>query len=635
MKKPPNFPRLRAVYALRKLSTALGSDVLANGNVAERFDIPVSRPVQLSKDAVIAQPILFKAFRQAMSGETISPLVDQEGKTLAAEVSMDAQGGGLVKIDGKGFRFENAALLSADAAKREEQLQHIIARHTLGKDAAESLRAEIAKPEFSDEKFLAAVEVLMTSQESFLASLSPKIKTRQIALGDVLPEQNSYWHQLTAPVRTSKSLTEFISNELLTQRQFLLAREPRKAMRAIALSFCAPGLVPLELLRTLNADAVLLMLEEATQFVDHFGLVGAFEICGDWLQRDSRFGPVGEKLLDRLFANEQSLKDRCWLYGAGFVLATTRLHQHQELRRIPAFWRRLTVGAHASLIVRAFASSSIDPHSLFKWAMGVSGKAYYCSICLDSVDEPRWRPDWLTPDMLIPDAFGRVDAVVKRLPEGVTNEQWTNRIEAARKLMGDNDAILATYPAIGESGTRPQPALQNMGELAGLYQALIDNPTVDNFLTAGPLFFSFGIPAECMTPAATVIAQLRQGPMKWDDGKIQAVAMLAIYLAMQLKDRTLADSVADFLIQNASTLAAERQATEILFRLIECSAADPYRQNGQKVLARRLETLAFVAPADHLPDIYDSLRVLQKLDMELAQLLGKAVAAARMGTEAA
>ena len=85
-----------------------------------------------------------------------------------------------------------------------------------------------------------------------------------------------------------------------------------------------------------------------------------------------------------------------------------------------------------------------------------------------------------------------------------------------RKLMGDNGAILATYPAIGESGTRPQPALQNMGELAGLYQASIDNPTVDNFLIAGPLFFSFGIPAECMPPTATVIAQLRQAPMSAD-----------------------------------------------------------------------------------------------------------------------
>ena len=108
--------------------------------------------------------------------------------------------------------------------------------------------------------------------------------------------------------------------------------------------------------------------------------------------------------------------------------------------------------------------------------------------------------------------------------------------------------------------------------------------------------------------------------------------MLAIYVAMQLKDPILADSVADFFIENASTLSVE--PSEILFRLVECAAADPDRKKGQKVLARRLETLVFVLGPAHLPDVYDSLRVLQKLDADLAKLLGRAIAAARMGTKA-
>jgi hypothetical protein len=138
-----------------------------------------------------------------------------------------------------------------------------------------------------------------------------------------------------------------------------------------------------------------------------------------------------------------------------------------------------------------------------------------------------------------------------------------------------------------------------------------------------------------MTPVATVIAQLREGPMKLEDGKIQSAVMLAVYIALQVKDRALADSVADFIIQNASTLINEKHAPETFFRLIECSAVDPDRTNSYKVLARRLEILAFVALSDGLPDIYDSLRILQKLDAGLAQLLGKAIAAARMGTKAA
>jgi hypothetical protein len=457
--------------------------------------------------------------------------------------------------------------------------------------------------------------------------------SRQLALGDLLPEETNYWDQLTAPLDASSSLSQFIADELRTQRQFLLAEDPQKAIRSISLSFCAPALVPIELFRALNADTVFSMLEEAVQFADHFGLVGAFEICGDWLPRDSRFGPIGEKLLDRLFVDEQRLKDSCWLYGAGFVLATSRLHQHQVLRRKPAFWRRLTVAAHASLIARAVSSSNIDPQSLFKWAMGVSGKAYYASICLDSYDEPRWRPDWLTPNMLVADAFGRIDAVLKRLPEGLASEHWAKRIEGAPKLLGDRDAILAIYPAIGESGARTQPTLHEIGELAELYRAFIDKPTVDSFLIAGPLFFSFGIPAECVLPAAKVVAELRRRPTNWEDGKLQGVAMLAVYIAMQLKDPILADSVADFFIGTASTLNVD--PSEILFRLVECAAADPDRNKGQKVLAKRLETLAFVLGPAHLPDVYDTLRVLQKLDADLARLLGRAIAAARMGAKAA
>jgi hypothetical protein len=562
-------------------------------------------------------------------------IVDQDSKTLDVEVSIDAEGAGLVTIDRKKLRFENAALLSTDPAQRESWWNGVLKRHTLSIATAVDLHTKAVAGELSDDEFLSIVEVLQGSQESFLASLSPKIRTRQVTLGDVLPEQTDYWQQLIAPLRTSRDLAGFLGGEAQEQRQYLLSGDPRKAIRAIALSFCAPGLVPLDLFRAIDADTVLAMMDEASNFLDHFGLVGAFEICGDWLHKDARFGPVGEKLLDRLFGNEQSLKDRCWLFGAGFVLATARLRQHPELRRRPAFWRRLVAGAHASIIARAFGLSGVDPHSLFKWATGISGKAYYCAICLDSADEPRWKADWLTPNMLIPDSFGRVDAVLKRLPAGITNRGWTERVDAARKLIGDNGAVLSTYPAIGESAARAQPALQDMGDLAELYRAFIDNPSIDSFLIAGPLFFSFGIPPECTAPAAAVIAQLREGPVKWDDGKIQSVAMLAAYLASQVKDRALADSVADFIIQNASTLLAEHREPETFFRLIECAAVDPDRANSFKILARRLETLAFVAPSDGLPDIYDSLRILQKLDPDLAQLLGKAIAAARMGTKAA
>src|SRR5260370_30456651 len=115
--KPPNFPRLRAIYALSKLSNALSSDILTDGSIAERFDIPVSQPIRLSNETVISRSVLFKAFRGAFAGEPITPLVDQDGKSLAVEISIDPNGSCLLRVDGKGFRFEHADLLTHDSAR--------------------------------------------------------------------------------------------------------------------------------------------------------------------------------------------------------------------------------------------------------------------------------------------------------------------------------------------------------------------------------------------------------------------------------------------------------------------------------------------------------------------------------------
>ena len=80
-----------------------------------------------------------------------------------------------------------------------------------------------------------------------------------------------------------------------------------------------------------------------------------------------------------------------------------------------------------------------------------------------------------------------------------------------------------------------------------------------------------------------------------------------------------------------STLDTER----LLFTaaiLLECAAASENRAEGRLgALARRLENMAFVAPAATLPDGVDILRILQSINEELAPLLARAVATARLG----
>lgn len=74
---------------------------------------------------------------------------------------------------------------------------------------------------------------------------------------------------------------------------------------------------------------------------------------------------------------------------------------------------------------------------------------------------------------------------------------------------------------------------------------------------------------------------------------------------------------------------------DAVLRLVECAAADPERARARDALANWLERLSFAlptgAPAEERVAL---LHVLQRLDGELAALLGRATHAARLAATA-
>jgi len=64
--------------------------------------------------------------------------------------------------------------------------------------------------------------------------------------------------------------------------------------------------------------------------------------------------------------------------------------------------------------------------------------------------------------------------------------------------------------------------------------------------------------------------------------------------------------------------------------IVERAAALTDRKEASGILARRLENLAFVAPAKSLPEALDAFRILQSINKDLSPLLGRAIAMARL-----
>jgi hypothetical protein len=628
-KPPPDLRRIRAALVLEKLSRPLASDVLADGTIAANFRIPLSRPIQLTDDFIVSQSRLFAAFRRALQGKAARLQSEDKSIRTRANVTIRDDGSGLVKVGTKNLHFDCVGLLTTDQLGRKRAFTQLMARHTLARQHREAVEMLISSSNFSDADFLECVGIIGSSPESFLESLAPLARAKKISLGDLLPERPAYWDNFIGAPAEDRVL-----EELRSHSERLIAGDPKRAIRQLSLAFCAPELVPHDSFASLDANVLVDMLQEATTFEDHVGIVGAFEVCTRNYDRDPRFQAIGTSLLAKLFSNKSELVNRCWCFAAGVVVCAARLRQHTEMRQRPALWRRLVSAAYASLIVRALKSQSIDGESLFRWAMQISGKAYFGASALDRADLPRWLPDWLLPKILVPDAVGRVVAALKLIPDEKVDPEWVSVVSAARAELGDAGQIFMTYPAIGQGQRRPSATLDEMGDVGRFYKTLIEEPTIDNLVSLTPFFYSFGVPIEAIDPTLKVIESLREHRARWTDPMIQAAFQAATYIAVELRASDLANAIAECLIPAETDITNDFSTSEIVMRIVECAAAAEDRDKEMETLARRLERLAFLAHPQNATDLHHTLRILQDLDPGLAPLLGRAVAASRLGQKA-
>jgi hypothetical protein len=612
----------------------LHSGVLADGTIAGRFHIDVSRPTKLTDGCVIDSKVLFAAFRNAADGKPPIPIIDQAGVALNAMVRIDPDGAGVVEIGSNGSRFAHSALLASDPVRRLAALDAALMQHTLCHRDAVELRDRVARPEYTDDDFSDALGVLASSPEAFSTKLRAKLAIRQVGEEDLLPEDIRLWEHLTAPAEQSATLPEFIEKELEAERRARIANNPAKAFETISLTLSAPALVPKTMLATLDVETVLRMVESTLRFDDHFALVGAFEICADWVEKDARFIALGDQLLDRLVKDLAWLKNACGMFTAVFIIATARLALHEVLREWPVYWRRLAAASLASLVVRTCGVGEMEPKEFMSWAIRMCGEEYLLSVYSDMTAEPQWRPEWADTRFMAADAFGRVYGAFLAVPGRASPPSWKERIDAA-KVRADQDSLdmLMTFPAVLEGERRtPSPTLEQFsGAIADAYQRLQTEPSIDNLLSLTPVIHAYGVPGGINGGVRKVVDSIRNSPSDVDDEAMQPTLILACHVAAMTNDVELADAIADTAIELILSEQEPGLVQHMFFRLLECAAANPDREAARAILARRLEFLAMRLPASEaVVEFFGLLRALRAVEPKMALLLGRAVAAAKL-----
>ena len=373
-------------------------------------------------------------------------------------------------------------------------------------------------------------------------------------------------------------------------------------------------------------------IRHLTESGDPFALTGAFDLCAERVATDVRFIEAGDAILDKLFSDPDRLCRVFVSYGAAFVIATAHLAEHQILRHQPVYWRRLAAATHAALVTRTLGEASEENASLLHWAMQISGKSYYLSVVNDAHVEPRWRPDWLDPKHLAADVYGRLAAVRLRRPAALP-PSWLERLAKAEAWIIAQGKILAsTFPAILQGASplsHDKPAAGT--PIAGLYDTLVRDPTIDNFLMLTPIIWAFGLQMEARDAVFAVVKSLHSVTKQGDADKAERVLGLAACAAVLTRDNELGEIVSQICIERAAALQKEDALLATVIIMLESSAANSDRDQAVATLAQRLEGLAFVSPTGVLDELAELLRILRGINEPLGNLLGRAMATARLG----
>ena len=638
----PDLARLRPLFILEKLSPRLRSDVLADGSIVSVCGFTAKRPAHLIDDIVVIRDELFVAFRNASNVPVTCQLHDTNDALIDATISINEDGSGTVNIAAKRMRLPWVTLLSSDVDKRLWQLDRFLDRYPLSDADAASLRALVARQEYSDDDFLAAATMLESSPEAFTERLSDKLRRQgqenRIAPVDVLPDDDRYWNHLLPPVDGSVTLAGYIAKELQATWHAGIDTDPVRALHALATTFAAPELVPRDLFQGLNADTAAAAIESVSKVEDPFSLAGAFEICADRSQ-EQRFAVLGERLLENLFGDMQRLTGACALFGAIFVITTAHFATHETLQRRPVYWRRLAAAAHASLVVRVCGGSGIDPDQMISWATRLFGEPYFLSVVSDFAVEPQWRPEWILPKILVADVFGRAVCACQRVSQDSAPTSWKERIEKVYAwICQENIGAFAQYPSVLQGTRRPhRPTFAEfqtgIPQAADAFRDLANDPSVNNLLSISPFIEAFGFPNEAAGDAEKTLASIRAAAPDADDkGIVLALSVLA-HIAVLMDDSGLADRISEVCLERARRTENSGPIFEIVCRLIECTAVIKDRGEAARTLARRLEILAFLIPVSEAADgLVATIEMLKRIQPEFAPLLGRTLAAARLGS---
>ena len=526
-------------FALELLPPRVQESLFDNDEFVKQWKLETVSVARLGKDGPnFRRDQLYNGIREAISalGKEITIKDDKSVAWQALVLEGDEGLSFSLKNDEQAFSIPDHSGLAEDHFTRVKWFERVAREVNLEAPKLHEWRTKIDGHPLSDDEFMELKGELELTPSGNYQKMTSRLMLGSIDIRTLIPRERRFYDRLVGSADTAVDTTSYFNSEA-AQLIDGLQKWDRKHGFLKSLLICSRGDVSERIfIDDFGEEELLGIYEWIANQGDPVSQIAAVEVALRNIECNRKLEPFVEQIVEGFISDDPGDDGGCFsLLSSMIVLVASELSRIGVMKETNPFYRRQAAIAQASLIIRAVKDAGTDSESIIKWANTIGvGHIFFLQGLVDLRLEPRWLPDFVSPEQLRAEFIGRVSNAVAHCTVGIQSESLCS-------LIVGQDSRLATAaewpmpvlpgPLEGElTSDQPNIPEEVLIEMAAPLEADVLGP--NSFAGIVNMALLYNLPASQAGLAATALRRVRYSIEQVEDednifGLILSLATLA------------------------------------------------------------------------------------------------------------
>ena len=434
--------QILASFALELLPPRVQKSLMDDEEFVNRWSLETIAGVRLGENGFsFDRDFLYRGIREAIRAPGHEVAVEDD-QSVTWRVQVQKGNGELsfgLENDEKAYKLSDHSGLAGDHCIRTGWFQRVAHEMNLEKPALQEWKTRIEDRPLSDDEFAELKRELELTPNGIYRKVKAGLLQGGIGIQTLVPSERRYYERLVGAAGTSADAASYVNSQA-TRLIDGLRKWDRKRGFLMSLLTCSSGSVSASIrIDGLSEDDLLSSYEWIASEGDPISQIGAVEVALRNIENNRKLEPFIEQIVEGFIADDPVDGGGSFsILSSMVVLVASELGRRGTMKETKPYYRRHAAIAQASLIIRALKDSQTDISSMVKWAKAAgAGHIFFLQGLVDLRLEPRWLPDFVTPEQLRAEFIGRVWNAAAQFRGGIQSE-------SLRRLVMGEDSPLGT-----------------------------------------------------------------------------------------------------------------------------------------------------------------------------------------------